>query len=71
VAEAGVVVSGGVKTNWGKPVAAAEPTGVSEDRDGVNVEADCIATSVLAASVEYTDSICVTEVGFFFVLVAA
>ena len=71
VAKAGVVVSGGVKTNIGKSVAAGEPMGVSVGSDGVKVEAVCIATSVLAASVEYTDSICVEEVEPAFALVTA
>jgi hypothetical protein len=45
--------------------------GVSEGSDGVKVEAVCIATSVLAASVEYTETICVAEVVPSFPLVAA
>jgi hypothetical protein len=71
VAKPGVAVSGGVKANWGKPVAAGEPMGVSEGSDGVKVEAVCIATSVLAASVEYTETICVADVEPGFPLVAA
>ena len=66
-----VTVSNGVKTNWGKPVAVGEPIGVSVGSDGVKVEADCSAASVLAASVEYAESICVAEVGLFFVRLAA
>jgi acetylglutamate kinase len=70
VAVPGVVVSGGVKINSGKIVVVG-PAGVSVGSDGVNVEADCSAASVLAASVEYTESICVAEGGLLFVRLAA
>ena len=62
VAMAGVVVVFGVvKVNWGKSVAVGEPFGVSVGSAVASVVVDCIAASVLAASVEYCALICVAE----------
>ena len=51
VADAGVKDAGVEKDNWGKRVSVGEPMGVSVGCEGVKVEAVCMATSVLAASV--------------------
>jgi hypothetical protein len=65
-----VVVFGVVKVNWGKRVAVGEPFGVSVGSAVARVMVDCIAASVLAASVEYCALICVAEAVLFGLLAA-